>query len=570
MNELATPSKVLDAAAETDLPSQVVGLDSNIFFGWAGLILNVVGITIAIAALIAAVRQLKPLRRTLEDISTEQRRARRIRTTLKPPRKEVRVRGFDARFDGADWNRILAPLLGKKTSIRMDLSRQYRDFYDWYRQQKERDSSEVLILDLLVVPEFLKAGLIKPLNTLLPIQDLMSKRAEAYGTRHSDSLRKLVEYLCSDVNGAVGALPLWVNSHGRFIPDHAYLRDEGPSAAESDFERMLASHCADTLLAKAGIQTSYLTFELWAHLAYRGAQIFRAKSHPSRSDDPPGAPRGGLLGCDLVTEPEAFLGFCEAVADLATRLRYSTITRDQFEAATRPADFVQQHAFRLGHINEARMIRNGVAGWKPCCSSELLRKAMPRRDEEVAAQLSDESWFKPPYINRLKKHNQYTYMSAVGGYGLALPASSSSNSDALLALEFLFLANPCLNHPYVVDMADDSLMEVEEFAERHVRPRVPFWGEIEDELNQLIFSLMLKLDRRQDDSIAPWQFWETAVEMFKNNKSCRRQMQDFVDVVSTIVLENGWEFEAVSPPRRRKPPASSTSNSPPSRPDPAT
>ena len=510
-------------------------------FEISGLIFNLAAVALAAFALWAAIRQLRPLRRTLEEIAAEQQREQRMRATLTPPSAEVRVRGFDPRLDNVDWTRILDPHLRGSSAIRMDLSWRYQEFYEWYERRAERDSDEVIIVDLLLMPMFLQTGLIVPLNEIISIDEVINKRADLYGARHSTDVRELMRLLCTDVNGLVGALPLWINTHGRYLPDTPFLREtDWPIAAETDFGRLLRHRDAARLLTLGGVQSSYLAFEFWAHLAYRGGTLFSAKRRPGTFGQAIPSSGGGELTCRLFRSDHEWRVFAEAAADLSTRLQFCAVTRETFADAEVPADFEHEPAFRVGHVGEARMIRNGVFFWKPVCSSELLRKIVGRRDDQLPFQLNDDTCFKPPYVNR-HSNNRYTYASSVGGYGLALPSKAATSPNARQALEFMFLANPALCHSYLNDMVEDSQMSVQEFADRHARPPIPFWRSLEHELNYLLFNLMLRLDRTKELAISPEAFWVGAKNTFLDPVS-RKMIEDFVGRVCAITVNNGWEF----------------------------
>lgn len=500
---------------------------------------TVVMAIIGVVTLIYAARQVKPLRKTLEELANEQKKARRLKATLIPPTEEVTIRGFDPRFDNTDWRRILAPHLTTPT-VRMDLSGRYREFYEWYRSRSPNDDPEVLVVDLLYVPELLKKELIAPLNQVLPIADALRKRRELYGTTYNPEMDELSTYLCSDVLGRVGALPLWLNTHGRFVPDApAFVDALRPAVIEPRFDRFVDGEFGH-LLEQAGIQSTFLAFEFWAHLAYHGGVMFTASQLDRRGRAQPST-AGGRLTCRLVTLLNEYDAFCRALADLATRLQFSSITREKFINAQKISDFKREYAFQFGHLGEARLIRNRIAFWKPAFSSELLRRAMPRRDQEVAAQLSDESCFKPPFINQ-RDNNEHTYLSALGGYGIALPRHAASSSHAREALEFIFLANPCIWHPYLPDMVEDSQMSVEQFAVRHARPRVPFWRQVEAELDELLFGMMLSLDRKACREMKPKAFWMHAYTQFKDGRSLD-MARGFAAKVADIANEATWDFD---------------------------
>lgn len=516
---------LLDWAAETHL------------IELAGFAISFIGLFMAAFALVVAVRQLRPLRQTLEEIAREQKRARRLATTLVPPRQAIQVRGFDPRFDNKDWTRILQPHLKQRTTIRMKLSSRYREFYQRCTEERRFGSNEVVLVDLLLVPRLLRDGWIQPLTGLVSLQDLMEQRREVHGVALNKPILELATSLSSNLEGVLGALPVWINSHGRFLHDRLFHHpSERPITTEMSFHRLLNRSDADELFGRGSIQSSYLGFELYAHLAYRGCQPFTARMIPR---GPSQTALGAEFICSLVI-PDQWRAFAQAAADLATRLQFSAVTRDGFRRARTISDFDHEHALGIGHVREAELIRKGEADWTPVCSSELLRKLMPRRDDEVAAQLSDEGCFKPPFHSRDEKH-RYAYLSAIGGYGLALPAAAASNPDALDALRFTFLANPCMHHPYLGDMIDDAHMSVQEFAERHSRPRVPFWSDVEKELDQLLFKLLLQLDRNPVADESPATFWTYALEMFTEAPAID-EARIFLDRLKSLIKTNEWTF----------------------------
>jgi hypothetical protein len=535
-------NELVSGRGEADT-SPIKSWGDNHYFDAANLVLSLAALVVAAITLGYAIVQLRPLRRTLDEISRTQRRVRRLKKAVRAPRTAVTVRGFDPRFDNADWKRLIGPHLRGGATLKMDLSDRYREFYRWYERRNETDKSEVLIVDLLLVPQLLKEGRITPLHDLLPLQKLMSEREEVHDTTRKKGVGELAEYLCTDVNGTLGALPIWINTHGRFLPEGGYVRHiEPPVAAETSFHGLLGHSQAAKLFESAGVQTSYLGFEFWAHMAYRGCRPFYAKPRPLPDGAPAPAGFGGELTCNLVNSTSEWWAFRLALADLATRLHFSSLTRERFMQAKSPSDFEAGSAFGVGHLNEARMIRSGVASWKPVCSSELLRKALPRREEEIAHQLSDETCFKPPYVASHGSNHRYTYLSAVGGYGLALPAEAASNRHARTALKFMFLVNPCLYHPYLVEMIEDCQMGVPEFAERHARPRVPFWNDLERALNRLIFNLLLEVNG-PTAAHTPKAFWDSALQRFAVASVTAPHLETFIATVMDAASDNGWDFD---------------------------
>ena len=135
------------------------------------------------------------------------------------------------------------------------------------------------IVDLLYVPQLLAEGVIAPLNKQngFALAEMMQTRAEAHGVSLPTETVEMIRLLCSDEHGEVGALPLWINSHGRMIPDPQLFheRDEGRIATATSFDQVLSRDDAADVLVDAGIQSNFLAFELWAHLAYRGCRPFR-------------------------------------------------------------------------------------------------------------------------------------------------------------------------------------------------------------------------------------------------------------------------------------------------------
>ncbi|MEA3010581.1 MAG: hypothetical protein QOJ91_2273 [Sphingomonadales bacterium] len=520
-------------------------LSSHHLLEFVGVVLSLASYFIAIAALWAAVRQLRPLRRSLEQIAAEQRRVRRIRGKLHPPRRKRDVRGFDPRFANSDWDRFLQAHLPQQANartqkIQMRLDRRYREFHDWYRTTGTRTiKSGVVIIDLLYVPEFLERGYIAPLS-YLAIEQMMSRRAEAYGIPIKPSLVDLIGNLCSDQGGQLGALPLWINSHGRFIPDPQLFGENHRLTAASSFDQLLDRPDSIEVFCEASIQSSYLAFEFWAHLAYRGCRLITVARHPPVTAT--GRKAAGVLISTVLSSRSEHTAFCKAVADLTTRLRFSSLTRDTFLNAKSELDFLQEHAFRLGHLGDARLIREGAALWKPVFSSELLWKALPQRDSEPAARLADETSFRPPFVCR-HGIDDWSYLSAIGGYGIALPKAAYRDRESRRTLETIFLANPSLCHPYLLDMLpEDSGTHTQSWIGRHARPQLAFWRPIEAKLDELLFDLFLLLSRSLPElggPATPRSFWNFAVREM-DGKRARQLLRHFLDDVQEIASQSDW------------------------------
>jgi len=219
------------------------------------------------------------------------------------------------------------------------------------------------------------------------------------------------------------------------------------------------------LLTEAGVQSSYLVFEFWAHLAYRGCNLFEWSSKrrllESRLLDPTSQHRRALA---------------EAVADLAVRLHIFQITSNMFGKASHPEQFRTDNAFALEHAGDARMIRDGAALWKPVFSSELLWHTLPERGGMPGSSLGNEKEFLPPFV-RHSGRNSWRYLTALGGYGLALPRGAATDGDSIRAMKYVFLRNPLLMHPYANDIlpTENDSMTLEDFLRAYARPPLPFW-----------------------------------------------------------------------------------------------
>lgn len=445
-----------------------------------------VTLLIAIYACILARQQLLPLRKDIERLAAAERRGERLRTELLPPAAEVQVLGFDARFTNGDWYSILSNPIAPST-IKLYLERSYKLFYDTLEAGPPPfDRRCILIMGFVYCTEFLQRGWIDPIpqDGDLSFDNLMAFRADAHGQKYDEPTGKLARYLCSNAEGTVGALPLWINSHGRMIPDPQLFEENGRIAGVASFDDLLDRADAQRVFAEASVQGFHLTLEFWAHLAYRGCHLFRT------------VPENPLaIRSDLLASPDELERFAEAVADLGTRLRFSNRTRKVFQAAGDREQFKDEHRFNIGHNADARIIREGLALWKPVFSSELLWKAS-RRHADPIARLTDETDFRPPYY-RHTSSDDWSYLSAIGGYGLAFPKGAARDPECIKALKYMFLANPCLTHPYLPEMlgyeANDE--EVREFAELHARPRWPFWRGAEKQISNLVVDLLMTVDR---------------------------------------------------------------------------
>ena len=69
------------------------------------------------------------------------------------------------------------------------------------------------------VPEFLEKRWIAPLGPEngVVLTDMLVQRADAHGTALDEQTRELLVHFCTDGDGKTGALPIWINKHGRVI-----------------------------------------------------------------------------------------------------------------------------------------------------------------------------------------------------------------------------------------------------------------------------------------------------------------------------------------------------------------
>lgn len=487
---------------------------------------------IAIYVLILARRQILPALEDIKRTASVQAREARYRSALIAPKNPVRVVGFDARFSPGDWSEILGGGAAPHTIV-LELQRSYKLFYD--QVEKPADPSQppfngptVIILAQARIPQYLAAGLIEPLPTELGLDAMLDERSRLRGQPCDPAIRRLIKLLFSDDSGAAGALPLWLNSHGRMIPDPqlAYTAKQERLVTVSTLDALFKLGPAP--LSHASIQSYHVMLEFWAHLAYRGCRLFRSSDEGGRR-----------FRSELLSSSEQLQAFARATADLATRLLFSDRTRAIYRSARDEDELKDSSKFRIGHDEDARMLREGLALWKPVFSSELLWKALPRRGDP-ATQLSNDTEFKTPFL-RHEGPDDWSYLTALGGYGLAMPTGTSKNKDCRRALKYMFLANPALHHPSLATMLGryDSDTAVREFAERHGRPRWPFWKEVELELRSTLFALLLSLDRR--GTIGPAKFWKSAVDRVVDS---RPTLVAFFERVQKIAqAAPPWTFE---------------------------
>jgi hypothetical protein len=189
------------------------------------------------------------------------------------------------------------------------------------------------------------------------------------------------------------------------------------------------------------------------------------------------------------------------------------------------------------------MIRDSLALWKPVFSSELLPRAIPRKEgEEIGSKLFDETTFKLPFLRKLEDGG-WSYLSALGGYGLALPRSAQTDKDSMRAIKYLFLSNPVLMHSYVATMLDEHT-SAQDFFDRHGRPRWPFWSVVEDDLTLLLFHIFLLLDRSKSPAdIHPDDFWKYVKQFTGEENVVREYLYQFLGRVRLIAEKHGWSFD---------------------------
>src|SRR3954451_3613489 len=103
----------------------------------------------------------------------------------------------------------------------------------------------------------------------------MRLRGETYGRPIDKRAVDLLRLMSSNEAGEIGALPIWINSHGKMIPDPQLFSRAGRVAAVGSLDQLIKRDDATDVFAEAGIQSFYITFEFWAHLAYRGCWLFK-------------------------------------------------------------------------------------------------------------------------------------------------------------------------------------------------------------------------------------------------------------------------------------------------------
>jgi hypothetical protein len=502
---------------------------------WTSLSL-VVGITLQAFALIVAWRALKtarnqliPLRQDIERIAASQAKITRLRNELVRPGQLVRLAGFDARFTANDWGNILAAG-GATQPIQAELNRSYKSFYDRFHSKPPPfEQPTILILGQAYVPEFLARKWIDPLPPELGFEKMMSMRAELRSEGYDEVTAQLGRYLFCDAFGTAGALPLWLNSHGRLITDPQLSFGDKRVSSINSLGELFEGPGAEERLSNAGIQSYHVMLEFWAHLAYRGCRLFRPSPNFTTT-----------FSSELLSSDDELRRFAQATADLATRLHFSSQTKAIYRSAKSKKDLKQAPKFKIGHSEDARMLREGLALWKPAFSSELLWK-LARRKNDPVIRLANDTEFRPPYF-RHDGGDDWSYLSALSGYGLALPAGASKNPDCISAAKNVFLLNPAMLHPYLADMVGDdpTADTVDDFALRHARPRWPFWHRAERKLSDAVFDLLLDLNR--EGNRTPQEFWEEAVQSVSLS---RDRLSCLFDQIAEIASDHDppWAFE---------------------------
>lgn len=494
------------------------------------VLFGLVGLVLGWLALQVARKQLRPIAEQLRKEAAEKERLERLKG--EQPRELRELVGFDPRFTRSDWKGVLTLDRLPPATLTSSLTRSYSEFYrnldDDLRNGIHDD--HVLIVDLLFVPHLLHEGLIAPLTTTegLALDPMLHELAKLIDVQLDPPAIDMMRELCSDEDGVLGALPLWINTHGRMIPRVESCGSRGRPAQVASFDELLDHADAADLLAEAGIQSHYMVFEFLAHLAYRDCRLFESKGRHAITSS---------LGNPSSPERRSF---AEAIADLAVRLHFYRATSDVFRRARVIEDF-DQDAFRLEHAGDARMIRERLAQWKPLFSSELLWRTLPQRSTTPEASLADNVNFHPPFV-RQASNDSWLYLSALGGYGLALPTAAASDPDSVRALKYVFLSNPLLMHPYVNDMlsAESETHPAQDFVRRYGRPRWPFWPEIEQALVETLLQLLLTLPRRRRGR--PRVVWERHARSLQNSDEANACVATFLNEVERIAHGAGWQF----------------------------
>jgi hypothetical protein len=500
---------------------------------WLQVATSLVSLMLAAWALRIAVLQLRPLHSELKRWESDRRRRAKLGNLL--PSRVRHLVGYDPRFNNWDWSALFRDeneVQPRTVSAR--LSRSYSDFHrdlEGSIEAASRDGS-VMVVDLLFVPFLLEQKLIAPLDECLPggLEAMLRRRAELFGVALEQPARAMLRQLCTDQEGRLGALPLWVNTHGRMMPEGVQVTTDRRLSQLNSFDRLLDAPGADTLLADGGVQSQFMIFEFYAHMAYRGCLPFRGST-------------GTHVRCSLLTDPPDRASFAEAVADLAVRLHFYSMTADAFRHAHVIEDLLDDAAFRLEHVLDARMIRERLALWKPVFSSELLWHTLPRRNAEYMSTLGNETQFRSPYV-RYDGDGAWHYLSALGGYGLCLPRTAAQDRDSVNALQYAFLSNPLLMHPYVLDMLPSETDDrgITDFVRQYARPRWPFWREVGAELDVALRHILLLLPRSGASGTARQVHTQFSTVVAESD-AVTSVLTAFVAQLQRLVAEAGWDYD---------------------------
>jgi hypothetical protein len=517
----------------------------------AQTVFGLIGVALGGAALFLASREILPLQPEIERFTKEQKRRSELQKALESPSSDRVMTGYDPRFNSREWTRLLAADGLPPEHIAVRLSRTHYEFHhhldESLTSNRGEDDSDArhehttkaavgcAIVDLLHVPRLLEEGVIAPLtgHPQLALDRMLDLRARLTGVRFDPASIAMMRALCSDEGGSLGALPLWINSQGRMIIGSPSLPGGDRISQISSFDAVLDHQHAKDLLSEAGVQSNHLIFEFWAHAKYRDCMPFEWSAKDRV-----------LTSSLLQPEPnQTRERMAQSIADLAVRLQFFRMTASTFTEATDVDDLRSEHAFALEHAGEARMIRHGVALWKPVFSSELLWHALPDRTGPVGATLTDERDFRPPFIRHVEG-STWRYLGALGGYGLVLPAGAADDEDCWRTLKYAFLRNPHLMHPYLTDMLPTEVDATtpDDFVRFYARPRLSIWPDVESVLIQTLFQLMILLPKQLN--AAPRSAWTAYRDFIARSPDATSCLEEHLETISDVVKAKGWTFVA--------------------------
>jgi len=453
--------------------------------------------------------------------------------------EQLEIAGYDPRKEVKGLDDLYLPHMDR---VPRELGLKSRiHFFDDYNSAKagiyldfhqRRDRFDILIVDFSWLPELAYQGLVYPLQEIEPdvnnqVRNLLREQTPdgRKGKPTDDQFKlwsRVLQHLCCAGNDRYYVLPLFINMPGVLVNDVKEL-------GESDYRKMKTER-----FTRCSVQSSHsacCVYELFKHLAYHGAVPIQVKDGLADSDQV----------YELVEVSFHSDEFYHALSDYLTRLFLLPVGKQ---------DIIQdpRRRFSVNHGRELKLIADQRFHWAVAFSSELLeRKHLQKRELQLHM----------PCKAPLPTRECPTYLTSLGGYGLAVSRATSEPERAFRASQALFQSmwsGGRVLPSYVekslgfIEYLDDDQLDT--FLRIHCRPRVPFWTHIEELISlslENIASLVVRSEELNEDHglLKENDRFEQASKMVEDavrTDAVKQLLRRLEQRVSLAFLNNGWKI----------------------------